>query len=280
MVDGGHHTLQPLTGLPHTVSFVSDCGDALATLKAIYEIIEQRKAAGMDFVRGRVLLVVDEFANLAAALHRIYGLDEKKEFLSYLASITADGRKWGVHCVVGTQKALADTLGPLAKSNMAFRVVGLAADKNDANTNSGRAGSGAERLSGDGDFLLIHATSVVRFQVPWINAPLKLALDITRKWSGVRPVVKTTFVAPTIPQQEERRTVKMPVTKVANERPVISYEASLLLPAILSLWDSDKNDFFYGKLKVAIELLQVPNSPYYRIKAKEFALEAFEAYRI
>jgi DNA segregation ATPase FtsK/SpoIIIE-like protein len=66
------------------------------------------------------------------------------------------GREFGVHLLAAMQDPTAKHLGDTAiKNNMTTRLVGKVANANSAVVATGLAGSGAERLTGSGDFLMV-----------------------------------------------------------------------------------------------------------------------------
>jgi DNA segregation ATPase FtsK/SpoIIIE-like protein len=68
-----------------------------------------------------------------------------------------------------TQKPTVDAIGSLVKSNFPVRLVGSVASAEDAKVASGLAGTGAEKLLGRGDFLLVMKGEVVRFQAAYVS---------------------------------------------------------------------------------------------------------------
>jgi DNA segregation ATPase FtsK/SpoIIIE-like protein len=60
-------------------------------------------------------------------------------------------------------------LGSLVKANFPLRLVGSVASSEDAKVAAGCGGTGAEKLLGRGDFLLVNKGQVVRFQAAWVD---------------------------------------------------------------------------------------------------------------
>ena len=69
-----------------------------------------------------------------------------------LTRLAQRGREAGIHLVACTQKPAAAVIGGLVKSNFPVRLVGSVASPEDAKVATGMAGTGAERLLGQGDF--------------------------------------------------------------------------------------------------------------------------------
>ncbi len=64
------------------------------------------------------------------------------------------------------------------KANFPIRLVGAVAGKDEARYASGITDSGAEKLEGKGDFLLVSKGDTVRFQAAWIgSADFRLVAD-------------------------------------------------------------------------------------------------------
>ena len=55
------------------------------------------------------------------------------------------------------------------KANFPVRLVGMVASSDEARYATGIAGSGAEKLEGKGDFLLVVKGETVRFQAAWVG---------------------------------------------------------------------------------------------------------------
>jgi len=109
--------------------------------------------------------------------------------------VSQRGREAGIHLIACTQKPAASLIGSLMKSNFPARLVGAVSSADDARVASGVAGSGAEKLQGRGDFILVVKGEVKRFQAAYVGtkelgerlAGLRLATgaDVTGKWPQV-----------------------------------------------------------------------------------------------
>ena len=160
LVDPKGHNFAPFEGLPHLLRpVVREVGGALEVLHRLAGEMERRGAQGV--CRPRIVVVLDELADLV-----MVGGREMEEVLTRLAQ---RGREAGVHLVACTQKPAAAVIGGLVKSNFPVRVVGSVASANDAWVAAGVGGSGAERLLGRGDFLLVARGEVLRFQAAWVG---------------------------------------------------------------------------------------------------------------
>ncbi|MGH2525054.1 MAG: DNA translocase FtsK, partial [Anaerolineales bacterium] len=91
--------------------------------------------------------------------------------LAPLARLTQRGREAGIHVLACTQKPAASLLGTLTKANFPVRLVGRVTSLEDARVATGVGGSGAERLTGRGDFLAVSGAGLTRFQAAFISPP-------------------------------------------------------------------------------------------------------------
>lgn len=159
LIDPKYQGFAPFNGLAHLLCpVVRDVDDALAILLRLTAEMERRDAQGCD--RPRVIVFVDELADLVTV--------GGKPVEDALTRLTQRGRGAGLHLVACTQKPTAAVIGSLVKSNFPVRLVGSVTCPEDAKVASGIAGTGAERLLGRGDFLLVAKGQVVRFQGAYI----------------------------------------------------------------------------------------------------------------
>jgi DNA segregation ATPase FtsK/SpoIIIE-like protein len=86
-----------------------------------------------------------------------------------MTRLTQRGRSAGLHIIACTQKPLVASIGSLTRSNFPVRLVGSVASADDAKIAAGIPGTGAEKLLGRGDFLLVAKGNVTRFQAAYIN---------------------------------------------------------------------------------------------------------------
>jgi S-DNA-T family DNA segregation ATPase FtsK/SpoIIIE len=92
-----------------------------------------------------------------------------KELETLLTRLTQRGREAGIHLVACTQKPAASVIGSLVKSNFPVRLVGSVASPEDAKVATGLAATGAERLMGAGDFLVVAKGQTTRMQAAYID---------------------------------------------------------------------------------------------------------------
>ncbi len=160
LIDPKSRGFGPLAGLPHLVRpIVTDPELAIQALTDAVEEMEQRDRAKRN--RPLFTLFIDELADL-----RMVG---GRAVERLLARLTQRGREAGVHVIVATQRPAATIVGGLVKANLPVRLVGAVASPEDAKVATGIARSGAERLAGRGDFLLVARGEVVRFQAAFAS---------------------------------------------------------------------------------------------------------------
>ena len=108
-----------------------------------------------------ILVVIDELADLmeqgGKAMDRL------------MTRLTQRGRSAGLHIIACTQKPLAASIGSLTRSNFPVRLVGSVASPDDAKIAAGIPGTGAEKLLGRGDFLLVAKGQITRFQAAYVG---------------------------------------------------------------------------------------------------------------
>lgn len=145
------HSLRPLAFTLNDVAHV---------LKRLVREMERRDAEG--YHRPRIVVAIDELADLLHMGGQAVELP--------LTRLLQRGREAGIHVVACTQKPSASVLSELIRANFPTRLVGKVASANDARIASGVAGTGAEKLLGHGDFLLVAAGQTIRFQGAWLSA--------------------------------------------------------------------------------------------------------------
>lgn len=170
LIDPKGHGLAPLAGLPHVWPFgpvagspahrvMQEMPDALAMLEALVAEMARRDAAGQSLPR--LVVGIDELADLLVA--------GGKEVAEALTRLTQRGREAGIHVIAATQKPAATLVGGLMKANFPVRLVGSVVSPDDARVAAGIAGTGAEKLLGRGDFLLVTKGQIIRFQAAYAS---------------------------------------------------------------------------------------------------------------
>jgi S-DNA-T family DNA segregation ATPase FtsK/SpoIIIE len=86
-----------------------------------------------------------------------------------LGRLAQRGRESGIHLLACTQKPSASLIGSAMRANFPVRLVGAVASRDEARYATGIADSGADRLEGKGDFLLVSHGDTIRFQSAWVS---------------------------------------------------------------------------------------------------------------
>lgn len=149
-----------LSSLPHVLGGVA--GTAEEAMERLRWLVLEMERRDREQVNSPALVVaVDELADLLQS-----GGAAVEAMLTRLAQ---RGREAGIHVVACTQKPTAALIGGAMKANFPVRLVGAVAGKDEARYATGVTDSGAEKLEGKGDFLLIAKGDSVRFQAAWIG---------------------------------------------------------------------------------------------------------------
>jgi S-DNA-T family DNA segregation ATPase FtsK/SpoIIIE len=165
LIDPKGSEFRALEGLPHLLApIIRGMEDgAVQTLAMMIRLIEEmeRRDKALDSAPP-IFVFIDELAELMMV--------GGEAFQAALTRVTQRGRGAGIHIIAGTQKPTAEVIGSLVKANFPTRIVGAVASPEDAKVASGLAGTGAEKLLGNGDFLLISRDQQIRFQAAYITA--------------------------------------------------------------------------------------------------------------
>jgi len=106
----------------------------------------------------RILVVVDEYADLIAVLNKT----QRVAFESSITRLTQRMRSVGIHLVLATQRPSVDVVTGNLKANMPSRISFLLPSSIDSRTILDQPG--AEHLLGRGDMLLLHNQRLQRLQ--------------------------------------------------------------------------------------------------------------------
>lgn len=146
--------------LPHLLRRpVRDVHQAIFLLGEMVEEMVRRDRERIS--EPRVIIFIDELADLmeqgGKAMDRL------------MTRLTQRGRSAGIHLIACTQKPLVASIGSITRSNFPVRLVGSVASADDAKIAAGMPGTGAEKLLGRGDFLLVAKGHVTRFQAAYVS---------------------------------------------------------------------------------------------------------------
>jgi S-DNA-T family DNA segregation ATPase FtsK/SpoIIIE len=179
LIDPKGRGFLPFEGLPHLlVPVVTRVDEALGLLQRLVSEMERRDAEGRS--EPRLVVALDELADLVQVGGR--------EMEGALTRLTQRGREAGIHLVACTQKPTATVIGGLVKSNFPVRIVGSVASPEDAKVATGIGGTGAERLLGQGDFLVVAKGQVTRMQAAYAGVGVVREL-VGRLGAGSKPLV-------------------------------------------------------------------------------------------
>ena len=160
LIDPKARGFTPLAGLPHLLCApLTTVPEALAKLTWLVQEMERRDAEASSLPR--IVVFIDELADLL--------MMGGKEMEYAITRLSQRGREAGVHLVACTQKPTVAVLGSLTKANFPVRIVGTVTSPEEARTAAGISGTGAERLQGRGDFLLVHKGHTSRFAAAYIS---------------------------------------------------------------------------------------------------------------
>ena len=160
LIDPKGRGFGPLAALPHALGGVVSTPEAGAErLAQVVGEMERRDRAGVS--APLLIVAVDELADLLQT-----GGAAVENALTRLAQ---RGRQAGIHLLACTQKPTAALIGGAMKANFPVRMVGAVAGKDEARYATGLRDSGAEKLGGKGDFLLVAQGECTRFQGAWFG---------------------------------------------------------------------------------------------------------------
>ncbi len=160
LFDPKGHGLAPFAAAPHLLfPLVVRPEETLERLDYLVGEMERRDRE--QIAHPRIVVVVDELADLLQTCGR--ALEQ------HLTRLVQRGRSAGLSVVACTQKPSAQAVGSLLKANFPVRLVGHVTSAEDARVAAGVGGTGAEKLTGQGDFLLIAGGEVIRFQAAFIS---------------------------------------------------------------------------------------------------------------
>jgi len=186
LIDPKGRGLGPIAPLPHTLGNVASTPEqAMERLRWLVAEMERRDREGVS--RPALVVGIDELADLL--------MTGGSQVEAMLTRLSQRGREAGIHLVACTQKPTADIIGGAMKANFPVRLVGAVASRDEARYATGIADSGAEKLEGKGDFLLVAKGATVRFQAAWLGPEefdrvclvLRDGIRGPRCWSGNPP---------------------------------------------------------------------------------------------
>ncbi len=162
LLDPKGRGLAPFAALPHLLFPLASGPHAM--LERLYDLVGEMERRDREAIeRPRIVVMVDELADAIQT--------GGAELEGLLTRLVQRGRSAGVSVVACTQKPTASAVGSLLKANFPVRLVGKVASAEDARVAAGVGGTGAEKLQGRGDFLLIAGGERIRFQAAYVPPP-------------------------------------------------------------------------------------------------------------
>ncbi len=160
LIDPKGRGFGPLRKLPHVMGDVVRSHEE-ATERLRWLVGEMERRDREEIKHPALIVAVDELADLLQTGGNAVG--------AMLTRLAQRGREAGIHLVACTQKPTAGIIGGGMVANFPVRLVGTVASKDEARYATGVSESGAEKLEGKGDFLLVAKGECVRFQAAWLG---------------------------------------------------------------------------------------------------------------
>ena len=179
LFDPKAHGLAMFAGLPHLLFPLVSAVDEMAG-RLGYLVAEMERRDHDQIERPRIVIVIDELADLLQSCGA--------EVEGLLTRLVQRGRSAGLSVVACTQKPTAQAVGTLMRANFPVRLVGRVTSADDARVAAGIGGTGAEKLAGRGDFLLIAGGQMIRFQAAKVQ-PRDLAVTVEPRGMREREAV-------------------------------------------------------------------------------------------
>lgn len=163
LIDPKSSGFAPLVKLPHALGeIIKTPEEAFSMLNyLVEEMINRDHNKEETKNKPKLIVAIDELSDLIMA---------KQELKEPITRLCQRGRESGIHIIACTQKPVAAVLGGPMLSNFPVRLCGAVASKGEARFATGIANSGAEKLEGKGDFLLVKSGFAERFRGTWLSS--------------------------------------------------------------------------------------------------------------
>ncbi len=159
-IDPKSRAFEAMSGLPHLLRPIETQADqAVTVLNDMVNLMEQRDRSRVT--DPRIVIAIDELADLVQT--------GGPAILDSLGRLVQRGREAGIHVIGATQKPSSAVIGPLVKANFPVRLVGHVVSAEDARVAAGVGGTGAEKLTGRGDFVAVYGPGLIRFQAAYVS---------------------------------------------------------------------------------------------------------------
>jgi S-DNA-T family DNA segregation ATPase FtsK/SpoIIIE len=184
LIDPKGRAFEPMAGLPHLLrptacpalsGIVTEPDQAAQALSDLVNLMEQRDRSRVT--EPRIIVAIDELADLVQT--------GGPAILEGLGRLVQRGREAGIHVIGATQKPSSAIIGPLVKANFPVRLVGRVVSAEDARVAAGVGGTGAERLTGRGDFVAVYGPGLIRFQAAYTSVS-EIEASVQQLAHGIR----------------------------------------------------------------------------------------------
>jgi S-DNA-T family DNA segregation ATPase FtsK/SpoIIIE len=169
LFDPKAHGFAAFANQPHLLFPIASQPEQIL-LRLGYLVAEMERRDRERIERPRIVIAIDELADILQACGA--------QVEALLTRLVQRGRSAGLSVVACTQKPTAQAVGSLMRANFPVRLVGRVTSADDARVAAGVGGTGAEKLAGRGDFLLIAGGQVIRFQAAR-SSERDLAITVT-----------------------------------------------------------------------------------------------------
>lgn len=221
--------------LPHVRAVATTIEDAEQLIARLHDEVERRKQNHGGKHHPRIVLVIDEQAELRNSRTAV---DQQN-------SIMALGRGLNVNVITGTQDPTKEQLGGLSMRNISVKVVGAVENADAARYATGRPGTGAQYLPRGGAFLYIDGPEIRRFQSYLVEKErvTEAVRCITQEWNkdtgGYAPPPLTLRQAKTISAQ-----VRVAEPESGDKQ--LTEYVERARQAFNEYWDANANDLAWG----------------------------------
>lgn len=157
---------------------IHDVATANNTMTTLVNLMEQRERSRAT--DPRIVVVID---NLELFMEQ--WSNTPSSGAANLARLLQRGREAGIHVMAATQKPSSSIIGPLVKANFPVRLVGRVVSAEDARVAAGVGGTGAEKLTGRGDFLAVYGPGLIRFQAAYTSTS-EIEVNTQKLAQGIR----------------------------------------------------------------------------------------------
>jgi len=196
LIDPKGRAFESLADLPHLLRpIITQPDQAVDALTDIVKLMETRDQQRVS--EPHIVVVIDELADLVQS--------GGPAILENLSRLVQRGREAGIHVIGATQKPSSTVIGSIVKANFPVRLVGRVTSAEDARVAAGIGATGAEKLTGRGDFIAITGPGTIRFQAAYI-APDVMATITQQLKRGIAgsDIIASSIQTPVAERTESR----------------------------------------------------------------------------